>query len=1756
MSREIDERIVAMHFDNEQFERGARQSIKTLEDLKAGLNLEGTSEGLDNISKAVSNSFGLKKTTRNVGLFSKALSGMGKVAKGAFNFTTAPIQAMADGLGTIGKYAQTVLGFNIGSKIVDTGEQVVRAFTIDPMKTGWDEYEMKIDSVKTIMSGTEGQFRKLLGDDYTEEKHLEIVKSELEKLNQYADKTVYSFSDMVSNIGKFTNAGVDLDTSVASIKGIANAAADAGQGANEASRAMYNLSQAIGVGKLTAIDWKSVEQANISTLKFKQSFIDIAAAMGNLEKIGDKYYLKEDKNATKASKKKKKLSKEEQEAALKAREVNAENFRETLAKGWADKDVIKKTLALWSGDIKWDEIMKWGFSAEEAKKLWDMADAASKAASEVRTFSKMYDALKESAQSGWSASYELIVGDTQEATKFWTDLSGRFDERISAAAKKRNKVLEVWRGKNDSKVDGRDILIKSLNSLLDSIWTISDAIGKAWKSVFGKISGETLMEWTVKFNDFTVRLKQWLGSLDDPKSNISKISKALAGLFKIVKLVANAFSKLVGFFASLFGPVFDVVVDALGSISDFLSRITKSKNPIITFIKSLTGTKIVDWLKKVGKGFLDLFANLKKNAVKYLRDNGLGGVVDFFKNAKDTIVNAWNTASAEITKFLTSTDLGKFLSDAWGWIKDKVVTVYEKVTDPESWQAVIDWFNQAKDTLSSAWTTAKEAVEKWFDESEVGKFLGNLWGWIKGAVSDAYTAITDPESWKAVADWFENVPKKLDGIWGRTQVAVITWLYQHGMLDFITNLWGWIKKTATTVYTTITNPESWQAVIDWLNGAKDTLSSAWTTAKEAVEKWINESGIGKFLGDLWSWIKKAAVDVYTTVTNPESWQAVIDWLNGAKDTLSSAWTTAKEAVEKWINESGIGKFLGDLWSWIKKAAVDVYTTVTNPESWQAVIDWLNGAQKTLSDTWNTVSSSISTFIKDSGIGEFFTNLWGWIVKQFSGNGEEKTEADGAVKETEELKASGEEIAEMVESTTSIFERITQALSNFWTSIGDNTILQGIGKFFSDLWSGIGEIVDSIKNSTVLGRLLNLIDRIAKLILDIIDKMVSLGEGVMQGDKPSIFTAIGGFLIALGLFFKRAAYVKNMNKLSENTDSIGTTLLKVSASVGIIAAAIAALGALDEKTFTDGALRIGGIAGVLGILVAALALLFKKLGVIGGGGSDGNEPKAAERVITNIVNKLSVVALLYVAMDKIIPIIEAIGKADIKPGVMIETLGGLSLLIAALIGTAVVISKVNFSTGSITSALMAVATIGITLAGLVGVITAVGLLVNSTDKGQTMKVHLAAVKTFVQGLGEILGAFTGGYTGSKDGAYMENMTEAMAKASESAKNIDQDGLDRLQTAMKALKVIGDNLPHDATAFETIFSGKIKFKDVGDALTSLVGGFAYATSLSNQISDSDVAQFNKVFSALEHLLSASEFFVKYNNFASKGAQGMLDFLRNLSKNPLSGDGAGMFAENLNVFTETVKETVKLFNGAIEEAAPDISIKPLLDTMIKDLEGTDEVRTQIQNSLRTLFGDVKITDANGNTTTGLYGGLSSLSGIGDLLDTDKLKTNGTFDIAKMFGIDLGSEDPAGINALFQGISKKIDITSFTEKGKTMMEECLAGMQSSLDDTTLNAQVSAVFTEDSLPEFFTQSKMEIVGTVTIDAANLSDLKNTITNQTTRNINAIYESANNLGGRIARLESAIRNMKIVLNTGTVAGAVDSTLGGKAALGSRTMVSP
>lgn len=368
----VEERVVEMQFDNKQFESNVKESMSTIERLKQKLRFEGATKGLETLNKTV-------KKVDLTGLSSSA------------DAVAVKFSAM--------QVAATTAMANITNSAIQTGRRVVKAFTLDPILTGFSEYETQINAVQTILANTQHEGATL-----------DQVNAALNELNKYADQTIYNFTEMTRNIGTFTAAGTGLNKSVTAIKGIANLAAVSGSTSMQASTAMYQLSQALAAGKVQLMDWNSVVNAGMGGKVFQDALKRTAANFGyNVDDMIAKWG----------------------------------SFRETLSReGWLTADVLTETLTQISGAYTEADLIAQGYTEQQAKDIVQLAETAVDAATKVKTFSQLYDTLKEAAQSGWTQTWQLIVGDFEEAKSTLTEFSEYFGNIINASSEARNALLK------------------------------------------------------------------------------------------------------------------------------------------------------------------------------------------------------------------------------------------------------------------------------------------------------------------------------------------------------------------------------------------------------------------------------------------------------------------------------------------------------------------------------------------------------------------------------------------------------------------------------------------------------------------------------------------------------------------------------------------------------------------------------------------------------------------------------------------------------------------------------------------------------------------------------------------------------------------------------------------------------------------------------------------------------------------------------------------------------------------------------------------------------------------------------------------------------------------------------------------------------------------------------------------------------------------------------------------------------------------
>ena len=577
MSTTVDSRVVEMRFDNKQFESNVQTSMSTLDKLKQKLNLSGASKGLD----------GLNTAAKNVD--------MNSLGRGVETVT-----AKFSALQVMGVTALA----NITNSAVNASKNLVSALTIDPVKDGLAEYETQINAVQTILANTQ-----------KEGTNVKQVNAALDELNTYADKTIYNFTEMTRNIGTFTAAGVKLDTSVKAIQGIANLAAISGSTSQQASTAMYQLSQALAAGKVQLMDWNSVVNAGMGGQVFQDALVRTSEHLKTGAKEAIKTY---------------------------------GTFRESLTKGeWLTTEVLTETLNQLSGAYSKADLIAQGYSEKQAEEIVKLADTAVDAATKVKTFSQLIDTLKEALGSGWTTTWRLIIGDFEEAKSLWTSVSDVLGGFINKMSDARNSLLESALGKGFTSLSDKITKIvepvkktsETIKKSVDTVSKLGDVVDNVILGKFG--NGEERFNALTKAGQNYYRVQ-------------NKVNETLGNSFRYTKEQIASQDKLLGSKSKS--------VEKTKEETKETGKLTEEKKNLIKKIASMTEEQMRS------KGYTDeqiaAFKELGETADK------LGMPLNEFIDNMDKITGRWLLINSFKNIGQSIIKVFKAIGDAWKEVID------------------------------------------------------------------------------------------------------------------------------------------------------------------------------------------------------------------------------------------------------------------------------------------------------------------------------------------------------------------------------------------------------------------------------------------------------------------------------------------------------------------------------------------------------------------------------------------------------------------------------------------------------------------------------------------------------------------------------------------------------------------------------------------------------------------------------------------------------------------------------------------------------------------------------------------------------------------------------------------------------------------------------------------------------------------------------------------------------------------------------
>lgn len=674
MSKSIEEKIVSLKFDSEQFKKGTEFSLGILAKLKQSLNFEGAAKGLQNLD--------LSKIGDSVDVIRSKFEGLNPVIGGILLGLGAQISNFAV------KAAR------------DMGNNLIAG-----AKEGFGEYETQINAVQTILSNT-----SMKGTT------IEQVNEALRELNTYADKTIYNFGEMTRNIGTFTAAGVDLDTSTEAIKGIANLAAMSGSNSQQASTAMYQLSQALAAGKVSLMDWNSVVNAGMGGQVFQDALKETARAHG----------VAVDRIISKSG-----------------------SFRDSLQEGWITAEVLTDTLAKFTGDLTREQIINMGYTEQQADQILQLGQNANDAATKVKTFSQLMGSLNEAVGSGWAASWMIILGDFEEAKVLFTEVSDRIGAIIGESADARNAQLQIWKD-----LGGRTALIDALRNAFDAVMQVITPIRDAFRDTFPPTLGKNLAAISFALRDFTERLK--IGA--DGSAALYTIFKFLfTGMKFVVDIVSGAIR---------------ILFDNLSIGFQLISGLLGLLKPVVVFLANLaTGGEQAD--NRIAQ-LVDTFIMLRREIIgPVLEALALAGeAIDEFLNGDPSkFADMWNQAMAPLL------ELGAELQERYGHVVQFLSSVFVPVGEriKSNWEALLrtvttiwEWLMKVGAVFGEFFGDVGAGFQKMFEGADWTTVLAGIQtGFLAGMVVAVYKTIKSiTGAFGGIGAIGESFIGALDGITG------------------------------------------------------------------------------------------------------------------------------------------------------------------------------------------------------------------------------------------------------------------------------------------------------------------------------------------------------------------------------------------------------------------------------------------------------------------------------------------------------------------------------------------------------------------------------------------------------------------------------------------------------------------------------------------------------------------------------------------------------------------------------------------------------------------------------------------------------------------------------------------------------------------------------------------------------------------------------------------------------------------------------
>ena len=1154
MSKTVDERVVEMRFDNSQFEKNVSTTMSTLDKFKQKLNFGGVKKGFEEVGSAAQ-----KVDMRGLGAGVDAVSA---------KFSALQIMG-------------TTALVNITNSAVNAGKRMVNALTLEPVMSGFKEYETQMNAVQTILANTQSKGSTL--DD---------VNKALDELNHYADLTIYNFTEMTRNIGTFTAAGVDLKTSVNAIQGIANLAAVSGSTSQQASVAMYQLSQALAAGTVKLMDWNSVVNAGMGGEIFQNALKKTSELLGTGA-----------------------------EAAIKAKG----SFRESLSTGWLTSQVLTETLkkfttsganeyvaeytglsadavkaTLESAKAQYGEANavkeaakalaeKSGKNREEIEQALQMAQTAENAATKVKTFSQLWDVMKEAAQSGWARTWQIIVGDFEEAKNLLTPLSDFFTGVIGKISDARNKLLEGALGMGfKSLADKFNTIMAPAKNAADTITKVKDSVADLSDIVNQVIRGN--------FGNGKERIDKLTEAGQNYYRIQNKVNEALGNSFRHSDEKIAAQDKFLG--------IQKETADATAKAGTETEKLTDKQKNFIKELASMTEEQakangytdeqiaalkeLVTTAEKLGIPVEELIDNLDEI-------NGRWLLINSFKNIGQgliTVIKAIGSAWRDIFPAMQAEQLFNLIA---GFHK---LTTQMKVSD-ETADKIKRTFKGLFAALDIILTVVSGPLKIGF------KILQQLLSAFDLTIFDLTANIGD--AIVKFRDWIDSV-FDMSGVFEMISPYIATFI--ETIKDFFKSLKDWklvnkmvaaLKKLVNTVKKLLKFDVSDISFGDILTRIKDAFASAPKAMKEIGANIVE--GLQNGLDDRFATIVKKAKEIATTIIN------TIKNVLGIHSPSTVMFEIGENVVAGLIN--GIGSGIQFVIDGVAKVGNYIINAFKKLDFGPLVDTLKNGIEKLKGSVGNFDWKKLLTIIPIGVVLVVVKQMYDFVSAISDGIGSVNKVIDGLAG----IEKSFSKIlnAKAFETAASSLEKIAKSIAilagavvvlsfvdekNLYRSVGVivvlSLVLTALSKAVTKMQSASARISkDGLKIAGLKTGLLTI--SAALLLLAATVKLI----GNMDTNQAirgfvgltALMLVLAGFMASYGLLVK--------GKAAQNMDKAGLMLLKMSFSLFILVRVVKLLSGTSWPDLGKASAFMAGFTAFVGLLTLATKTTGKNIDKVGG-----------------------------------------------------------------------------------------------------------------------------------------------------------------------------------------------------------------------------------------------------------------------------------------------------------------------------------------------------------------------------------------------------------------------------------------------------------------------------------------------------------------------------------------------------------------------------